>query len=322
MAAHFWAIGGATPAGSRLEGRSEFVGYAAGLLSWMISGTAYVAIKWGISEMPPWTFSFGRALISALVLMPIVASHHAEMIAFVRKRWLEAAFIGAIGLGLTQGVLFTALSYTSAVNVGIIFALAPMVTMLMARLILDERMTAGQSAGMLIAFTGIVVISVHGSLALLLGLKFEFGDLLALGAVLLFASYTVLLKRAKFELPPLALLVILLCAGSASALPFFLYEIWSGHHAHLDRTGWLALVYTGTVGGALLYLLYNWSVEVLGASRAGLLIYSQMIFVAFFAWLMLGEAIEWYHFVGAALIIAGVVLVTLLRPKPVASPAR
>ena len=52
---------------------------------------------------------------------------------FSAEHWLEAAFIGAIGLGLTQGVTFMALSLTSAVNVGIVFALAPMATMLLAR---------------------------------------------------------------------------------------------------------------------------------------------------------------------------------------------
>lgn len=82
-----------------------------------------------------------------------------------------------------------------------------------------------------------------------------------------------------------------------------------------------ALAYVVIIGGAGLYLLYNWSVEVLGAARAGTLIYTQMIFVAFFAWLVLGETIEWYHYLGAGLIIVGVVLVTLMRPKAKAAGA-
>jgi drug/metabolite transporter (DMT)-like permease len=137
-----------------------------------------------------------------------------------------------------------ALSYTSAVNVGIMFALAPMATMLLARVVLLEPMNGWQGAGLAIAFAGIVVISVHGSLALLLSLKIGLGDLIALGAVVMFAGYTVLLKRAKFELPTLPLLVILLGAGSASALPFSLWEIAHGEHEHLARTGYLALAYT------------------------------------------------------------------------------
>jgi drug/metabolite transporter (DMT)-like permease len=157
---------------------------------------------------------------------------------------------------------------------------------------------------------------VHGSLALLLGLKIGLGDLFAFIAILLFAGYTVLLKKAKFELPTLPLLAILLGAGAAAALPFSVWEIAHGEHEHLAATGYLALAYTGVVGGAFMYFLYIWSVGVLGAARAGLLIYLQTVFATFFAWLVLGEAIKWYHFAGGGLVVVGILFVTLLRPKP------
>jgi drug/metabolite transporter (DMT)-like permease len=323
MAMQIWAVAEAA-ARKRpmpISAESDTAGYAAGLLTWLIAGSVFVAIKLGVSEMPPWTFCFSRALISAVILMPVVAGHYGDMIGLLRQRGLEAVFIGAIGLGLTQGVMFMALSYTSAINVGIMFALAPMATMLLARLVLHEPMSRWQGLGLAIAFAGIVVISVHGSLALLLGLQIGIGDLFTLGAVAMFSGYTVLLKRAKFALPALPLLVILQGAGSAAALPFSLWEIAHGQHEHLARTGYLALAYTGVIGGALMYFLYNWSIAVLGAARAGTLIYTQMIFAIFFAWLILGERIEWYHFAGGGLVIVGIVFVTLLRPKAVPAAA-
>ncbi len=304
----------------RLDGHSDAGGYAAGLLSWLIGGSVFVAVKLGVSEMPPWTFCFLRALISGLILLPLVSRHYGAMLDLLRRRGLEAAFVGAIGLGLTQGVTFMALSLTSAINVGIVFALAPMTTILLARLVLGEPMNLWQGLGLVVAFAGVVVICVHGSLAILLGLHIGLGDLVALGGVALFAGYTVLLKRAKFELPTLPLLVILLGAGSLAALPFSLWEIGHGEHQHLAAKGYLALLYTGVVGGALMYFLYNWSIEVLGAARAGTLVYSQMIFATFFAWAILDERIAWYHALGAGLVIIGVLLVTLLRRSRPARP--
>ena len=183
-------------------------------------------------------------------------------------------------------------------------------------------MNGWQGLGTAVAFVGIVVICVHGSLAVLRGLDIGIGDLVALGATCMFAGYTVLLKRAKFDLPPLPLLVILLGAGSLASLPFSLWEIWHGEHEHLARAGYLALLYTCVVGGAFMYFLYNWSIGVLGASRAGTLIYSQMLFATFFAWAILGEHIEWYHYVGGGLVVVGILLVTLLltrRPRRKAS---
>jgi drug/metabolite transporter (DMT)-like permease len=318
MSLQIWSVARATAKKSRFGAQSDAAGYAAGILSWLIAGSVFVAVKLGVREVPPWTFCCSRALIAALILLPFVAGHYRDMIGLLRRRWLEAVFIGAIGLGLTQGVTFVALSLTSAVNVGILFALAPMATMLLARVVLGEPMNGWQGAGLAIAFVGIVVIAVHGSLALLLGLQIGLGDLFAFAAVVLFAGYTVLLKRAKFELPTLPLLVILLGAGSAAALPGSLWEIARGEHEQLALTGYLTLAYTGLIGGAFMYFLYNWSIGVLGAARAGTLVYTQMIFAAFFAWLILGERLAWYHFVGGGLVIVGILFVTLLRPAAAA----
>jgi drug/metabolite transporter (DMT)-like permease len=315
MTLQIWAVAEAAAKKRHITAQSNAAGYAAGIATWLIAGSVFVAFKLGVREMPPWTFCCSRALIADLILLPFVAGHYRDMIGLLRRRWLEAAFIGAIGLGLTQGVTIMALSYTSAINVGIIFALAPMVTMLLARVVLGEPMNGWQGIGLAVAFIGVAAIAVHGSLALLLGLKVGLGDLFALVAILLFAAYTVLLKRAKFELPTLPLLAILLGAGSAAALPFSLWEITHGEHEHLATTGYLALAYTAVIGGAFMYFLYNWSVGVLGAARAGTLIYLQAVFATFFAWLILGEAIEWYHYAGGGLVIVGILLVTMLRPK-------
>ena len=190
MSLEIWAVAEAAAKKRQITAQSDAVGYTCGIMTWLLAGSVYAAVKLGINEMPPWTFCFWRALISGLILVPFVAGHYGDMIGLLRRRWAEAAFIGAIGLGLTQGVLFMALSYTSAVNVGTTFALAPMATMLFARAMLNEPMNGWQGAGLAIAFAGIVVISVHGSLAMLLGLKIGLGDLITLGAVVLPAAQT------------------------------------------------------------------------------------------------------------------------------------
>jgi drug/metabolite transporter (DMT)-like permease len=321
MAMHLWAVAHAEHARARPSAGSDTVGYGAGLLTWMIAGSVFVAVKLVADEMPPWTMCFFRALLSCLVLVPFVAGEHGAMLAFLRRRWREAAVIGAIGLGLTQGTMFTALHHTSAVNAGIVFATAPMLTMVLARVVLHEPMNGWQVLGSLVAFGGIVLISVHGSVARLAAFDFNGGDLIALGAAMMFATYTVLLKRAKFDLPRMAMMTILLGFGSLAALPFFVWEYLGGQHADLGRDGYLALAYCAVAGGAVMYLLYSLSVEILGASRAGTLVYTQMIFVAIFAWAILGETIAWYHYAGASLVVAGVLVVTLVRPKPPAPAA-
>jgi drug/metabolite transporter (DMT)-like permease len=317
---HFWSIGEAQ--GSKAVGsRSATVGYAAGLLTWILAAGVFIAGRYGADEMPPWSFCFWRIFLAGLLLEPLVRADFGEMAQFVRRRGLEAIVIGGLGLGITQGVMFTALGYTSAVNAGIIFSTGPIITMVLAGVLLREAMGPWQIAGSVVAFAGIVAITVKGNPALLLSLDLGSGDLLAIVSACTLSCYTVLLKRARFELGRLPLLVILIAGGAIASLPFYLYEFATGQHENLNFDGYLALAYTVTLGGALMYLCYNWSIDVLGASRAGVLIYSQMIFTSFLAWLLLGESIEWYHYLGGGLIVVGIVLVTLLKPKSASDTA-
>jgi drug/metabolite transporter (DMT)-like permease len=315
MVAHIWPVDRYETAKASSPGTSA-VGYAAGLTTWFLVGGVFVAAKFGVDEMPPWTMCFWRLSIATLILLPLVWGERQAIFAFMHKRGLEALVVGSIGLGLTQGLIYNSLAFTSAINSGIIFSISPIITLILAGIFLREPMGAWQFVGSAVAFAGIVVIAVQGSLAILLGLRLGIGDLLVLVGAVTFAAYTVLLKRAKFDLARMPLLVVLLVGSVIATFPGSMIETWYGMHSNLAFKGYIALAYAAIPGGALMYLLYNWSVEVLGASRAGGLVYTQMIFTAFLAWLILGETIAWYHVVGAVLIIIGVVFIELLKAKP------
>jgi len=314
VAAGFWSIVEAHRP-KKVSSESEIVGYAVGLFTWVLAGGVFVAAKGAIDEMPPWTLCFWRLLIATAFLLPFTRHHFPAMMDLLRKRWVAVVIVGGLGFALTQGLMFTGLKHTSAVNAGIVFTTNPILTLILAHFLLHERMGVWQAVGSAVALSGIVVIAVKGSVATLLGLAFEPGDVIVVAAAACFAAYTVLLKREKFELDRLPLLVVLMAAAVVVALPFFFYELAIGAHTHLAIKGYAALLYAAIPGGAVMYLLYNWSVDVLGASRAGGLLYTQMVFTAILAWIVLGEPIESYHIAGAVLITAGVVLVTFLKPK-------
>ncbi len=316
MVAHIWPVD--HPETTRkTEAGSEAVGYAAGLATWFLIGGVFVAAKYGVDEIPPWLMCFLRLLIATVALLPLAWGERAAAFAFLRRRGLHALVIGGIGLGITQGLVYNSLAFTSAINCGIIFSVSPIITLIVAGIVLREPLGPWQFVGSLIAFVGIVTIAVQGSLAILLGLQLGIGDLLIFIAACCFAGYTIAIRLAKFDLPRLPLLVIFLCGGVIATFPGAVLEILHGDHTKLAFKGYVALAYAAIPGGALMYLLYNWSVEILGASRAGALTYTQMIFTALLAWLILGETIAWYHVAGAALIIVGVAFIELMKAKPI-----
>lgn len=321
MAEHLVAIAEAHSA-KPVSDTSETVGYVVAVLTWVLSAGVYIAAKWAIAEMPPWTLCFWRVVIAFLVLLPLVLHHLPAMRDLIRQHWLQLFIIGGIGLALTQGIMYTSLEYTTAINAGLIFAMMPIFSMILAWLVLGEAMGRWQVIGSAIALCGMIVIVVKGSLAALLSFSPNPGEGIALVAALLFPVYSVLLKRAKFDLPRLPLLVILLSAATIVALPLMLFEHWNGEHANLDTRGYLALAYAAIPGGALMYLLFNWSVDVLGAYRTGTTMYLQTVFIAVLAYFLLGEEIEPYHIAGAAIIVVGVVLVLAIKPRAAFIPAK
>lgn len=265
--------------------------------------------------MPPWALCFWRVVIGGLILLPAIRPHWRATVALVRERWGSLLVIGGLGLGITQGLMFTGLNYTTAINAGLILALMPVITMILARFVLNEKIGPWQIVGSIIACIGMAIIVVRGDLSALLRLELNAGELFFVLAAILFALYTVLLRKANYQLPRLPLLVVLLGGGAVAALPFYVWELMHDERTNLNAKGILALAYAAGPGGALMYYLFNRSVQTLGASRAGVFLYLQPVFIALLAYSFLGERLLPYHLTGASFILVGVLLVTLLKPR-------
>jgi drug/metabolite transporter (DMT)-like permease len=296
--------------------------FGVGVLCWLLSAGVYIAVKRTAAEMPPWALCFWRVTIAGIILLPVTHPHRKAIAAIVRKRGLELLLIGGLGLALTQGLMFIGLKYTSAINAGLILALMPIITMILARFLLGEALSLWQVVGSVLACIGMAFIIVRGDLPALLRFDFNSGDLFIVAGAFCFALYTVLLRRAKFDLERLPLLVVLLAAAAITAFPFYLWEVLNDERTALNTAGLLALAYVAVPGGALMYYLFNWTIEALGASKAGMFLYLQTIFIAVLAYLFLGEHLYLYHIVGAGFIMAGVLLVVSLKPRPESSPDR
>ncbi len=322
MALQFWSIAAGRSEVRQTGKSSPSVGaYGLGVFCWLLSAGVYIVVKYTAAEMPPWALCFWRVAIAGMILLPTTYSHWGAAATTLRKRWLELLVIGGLGLAITPGLIFIGLNYTSAVNAGLIFALMPVITLILARFILGEAVGPWQVVGSVVACVGMAIIIVRGDLAVLLRFDFNAGDLFIVAGALCFALYTVLLRRANFDLGRLPLLVVLLAAAATTAFPFYLWEMVHDERTSLNTAGLLALAYIAVPGGALMYYLFNRSIEALGASKAGMLLYLQTIFIAVLAYIFLGERLYLYHVLGAGFIMAGVLLVMLLKPRPPVSVA-
>ena len=317
MGIQFWPIAERRTESDQAKTGGLIGAYSLATLCWLLSAGVYIAAKAVATEMPPWTLCFWRVFLAGFILLPAIHGHWTAIVTTVRQRCWAILVVGGLGFAITQGLMFTGLNYTTAINAGLILALMPVITMILARFLLNETLGLPQIAGAVLACTGMAVIVVRGDLFALLRLQLNAGELFIVGGAICFAFYTVLLRKAKFDLPRLPLLVLLLEAGAVVALPFYIWEIIHDERTAVNVKGLLALAYMVGPGGALMYYLFNRSVEALGASKAGILLYLQTVFVAILAFFFLGERLLAYHFAGAGFILAGVLLTTLFKSRSI-----
>ncbi|TIR07145.1 MAG: DMT family transporter, partial [Mesorhizobium sp.] len=184
--------------------------YSTATLCWLLSAGVYIAAKWVAPEMPPWALCFWRLTLACAILLPIVHRHHGAMLVLVQSRAIEVLAVGAIGLTLCQGMIYTGLNYTDATTAGIIMALSPIMTMVLARYVLGEPLGVWKALGALLALAGMVVIVARGDLTALMRLQFNPGELWIVGSAFCWGLYTVLLRRSKFAIELLPMVVLLL----------------------------------------------------------------------------------------------------------------
>jgi drug/metabolite transporter (DMT)-like permease len=306
-------IKGQAQAEARTPGET---GEAVALLAfcWLLAAGVFIAVKWAGTYTPPWTLVFFRMLFATLFLLPFVASRRQEMAARMREHYKVIFPIGALGLTITQGTLFIALHYSSAINVGIVFSVWPITAIIFAAVFLGDRLTAVQIIGAFLCFAGVLVVVAQGHPDTILHMGVNRGDLLVLAAIVCFSFYTVMIKRVTIKLAALPLLVLILGSATLASLPFFIWEIIYDPRISIDWHDIAAILYVAIPGGGLMYLLFNTGIAMLGAAKASVTFYLQTLFTIILAYFLLGEQLHIYHAAGIALITAGIIIVTLTRP--------
>lgn len=286
-----------------------FAGLLLAVLCW--SGNALVARAFH-DAIPPLTLAFWRWVLATCLLLPFVARS-----AWVHRATLRAAgwrlpIIAALGISSYNSLLYSAAQSTEAINLTLVNTCLPLFTFIGGGLLLGEWPARRAWFGMAIAAGGLIYLISRGSWAAFTGLAFKAGDLIMLVAVLVWALYTLLLRRwAGFlQIPPLTLLGVLMLIGTPLIMPFYLLEFSRVGGFTPTPTNLSAIAYTAIFASLIAYLTWNHGVKTVGAAKAAMATYMMPVFTAILGWLVLGEGLQMFHWIGGGLIFAGLLLAT------------
>ena len=273
----------------------------------------YIGARSAVGHIGGHQLALGRWLLALLIMLPFAWRELHERWPRWRGEIPSMLVLGGLGMWICGAFVYRGAETTPAVNIGLLYALAPVLIAVLSIRLLGERLTTTQLLGALLAIAGVAVILFKGSLADALAIELTSGDLWIGVAVLAWVAYSLLLKGRPSVLGPFARLTAITAAGIVVLLPFTLVEVAvSGPVQPSWRVaGLIALV--ALLPGVGAYQSYSFVQRELGAARTALIMYLGPIYAAIVAWVLLGEQPRWYHAVGAAFILPGIWLAT--RPR-------
>ena len=277
-----------------------------------------VAGKLAVGHVSPMMLTFLRWAMAVLVVLPFAFPKLKEDWPAVRKNLVFLFLLGAGGMTLFNAILYTALVYTTAVQVMIVQSAMPLVVFLGMFLFFRTRVLPLQIVGFALTAAGVALTAARGDPSALLSLELNRGDALMVGAVVLYGAYTVALGF-KPRLHWQTMIFALALSAFVTAVPLLAMEIGAGDAIAPDGVGWAIVVFTGILPSIAAQVFYIRGVELIGANRANLFINLVPIFGAVLAVAILSEPLLPYHFAALALVLGGIMLAE--RAKRTALPA-
>lgn len=299
----------AAPKATPVARRAGIAGLALALAATVVWSGNFVIARVLHDTVPPVQTAFWRWVIALLAVAPVALPQARRQWPVIRRHLGFLTMSALLGITVFNTLVYQAGVSTSATNMSVIAAAAPVLIVLFSRLSPGgERLGARRVAGMTIATAGVLTLIGKGSPAALLALDFAPGDLWMLAATASFAGYSALLRRKPKDLGQLAFLFATFVLGAALLAPAYAISlvVQGGFAPSVGTVG--PLLYVGVFSSALAYFAWNKAIALVGAARAGVLYYLQPVCVAVLSFLVLGEQVGVIQAVCVSLIVAGVAL--------------
>jgi drug/metabolite transporter (DMT)-like permease len=272
----------------------------------LIWGTSFMLTKIAVATVPPATVVAGRLAISAGVLLALLRAAGLTLPAG-RRIWLHFLALAVVGNALPFFLISWGQERIDSGLAGILMAVMPIATLVLAHfLVPGDRLTWGRSAGFLLGFAGIVILTGPAALGELGGNRGTFGRQLAvLGGALCYAANTIIARR----LPPLNVMVVtaaVMAAASAAMIPVAIAADAPWHPP--EPLSVAAVAWLGLVSTALANVVYFRLIASAGPTFLSQINYLIPVVALVAGIVLLGEKPEARAFLALGLVLSGLVL--------------
>lgn len=271
------------------------------IVTLVLWASAFAAIKVALPAYSPGHLALLRLLVASLSLL--IVAPWTKPVLPERRDWAGISVLGLMGFAVYNAALNWGEKTVQAGTASFIVQTAPVWSILLAMLLLGERMKRAAWTGVFVSFAGTLILAVgHPE-----GLKWQPGAGVILVAAWGTSGYIVLQKKYLARYGAVQLTSYALWAGTFWLLIFSPGLINAVRHAPLNAT--LAVVFLGVFPSALAYVLWAQVLATMPVARIVTYLYALPGLAVVIAWLGLQEAPTVFSLIGGALALGGVILV-------------
>lgn len=270
-----------------------------------IWGGMYVASKYALDVIPPFTLLFIRYALASVIL--VWWCKHSQITIVPRQdKWLMF-LIGFLGYFLSVATQFIGTKLSSAHMGSVITSLSPVFQSVFAVILLGEPASLRQIISLILAFIGVIIVT--DAINIVQHETINMGNLFFLMAAALWGYYSVLSKKVANHHPALRITTWGILLATAFAFPPAVFEWGSWQVSVLSSEQILfSIFYLAAVSTTLAYYCWNKGLALLNPHQAGLFMFLQSIVGSILGYLLLGEELSFSFMAGSIFILIAVYL--------------
>ncbi|RFU67328.1 DMT family transporter [Peribacillus saganii] len=276
----------------------------------------YVFGKYVIAEMSPLQLTFSRWLIAVFLLFPL--AHWIERPDWkkVWRQWKILVVLSILGIIAYNFLLYEALRFTTSMNAALVNSINPALIVLFSSLMLKEKISLKNGAGLFISLIGVLLVLTKGQLQQIFGIDYNQGDLIMILAILAWTFYSIIGKKLN-GIPPISATAVSVLLALIMLLPFVLA---TDMNFQLSKQAIMGIFYIGIFPSVGSFIFWNVSLRHIGASRAAVYLNLLTVFTAILS-LLVGSTITSIQIIGGILVFIGVYLTSQQKPLQISEKA-
>lgn len=290
--------------------RKTSLGYMAALAATILWSGNFVVARGVAFDIPPIQLNFWRWALALACMLPLALPRLRADWPSMLRHWRYLSLMALVGITALNALIYKAGQTTESLNMALLVPTAPVMILVLSRIIYGEPITPRRLLGLVVVLCGVLALISRGEWQNLLSVRFAAGDVWALGGAASFALYSLFIRRKPEDISVAGFNAAIFTLGLLFALPMMLWE-WAALPAPVWNTSViLGVVYSAVGCSFLAYLLWTWAISVIGPVSAGMVYYTLPLFTAVEGLYILHETINLAHVLGGGLIVAGITIAT------------